>query len=52
MNAYFYPNAFSVGQKVNYSGFEALIIKYYGDGMWEIRLKSGVACVSGSDLLV
>lgn len=48
--AYFNPSYFSAGQRIEYSGFTGSIIRHYCEGMWEIRLPGGVACVSGAHI--
>lgn len=48
--AYFDSNFFQRGEKVTYGEFPATVIRHYSEGMWEVRLPGGVACVSGSDL--
>lgn len=48
--AYFAPNYFEPGQSVVYGEFNATVVRHYTEGMWEIRLPGGVACVSGADL--
>ena len=48
---YWNPEHFAVGQAVTYSGFRGVIVRHYHEGMWEVRLPGGVACVSGSDLI-
>lgn len=47
---YFKPDHFSVGQAVTYGEFKATIVRHYSEGMWEIRLAGGIACVTGSDI--
>lgn len=49
--AYFNNDFFSAGEKVTYSGFDAVVIRHYAEGMWEIRLWHGCVCVSGFDLI-
>ena len=51
MPNYFNKNHFSVGQRVTYAGFAAVIIRHYCEGMWEIRLASGPICVTGADIV-
>ena len=46
--AYFNEDHFKVGQKVTYEGFEAVIVRHYYEGMWEIRVPGGLTCVSGA----
>lgn len=48
--AYFDPNHFAKGQRVMHGDFEAVIVRHYYEGMWEIRMSSGMTCVSGSYL--
>lgn len=48
--AHWNPSQFAVGQKVMYGEFEATVIRHYHEGMWEIRLPGGGACVSGASL--
>jgi hypothetical protein len=38
------------GDAVKYSGYEAAIIRHYHNGMFEIRLPGGVACVGHHEL--
>lgn len=47
---YFNPQHFAQGQKVKYGEHDAVIAQHYSGGMWDIRLKSGMTCVSGADL--
>lgn len=47
---YFNPSHFRVGQPVMYGEFCGTVSCYYGDGMWDVRLPGGPACVSGSDI--
>lgn len=47
---YFKPDHFSVGQKVRYGEFPGVVHEHYNEGMWNVRLPGGVACVSGSHL--
>lgn len=49
---YFNPTAFYPGQEVMYGEFKARIRRHYYEGMWEICLPGGVACVSGANLKV
>lgn len=51
MPAYFNPTHFAAGQAVIYAGFRGSIVRHYLEGMWEVRLPGGVACVSGADLV-
>jgi len=46
--AYFDPTHFATGQRVVCGDFEATIVRHYAEGMWEVRLPGGVACVSGA----
>lgn len=48
--AYFDPNHFKRGQLVQYGEFEATIEGHYAEGLWNIRLPGGSACVSGANL--
>jgi hypothetical protein len=50
--AYFHQAFFAVGQKINYSGFAGVVVRHYCEGMWEIRLSNGLACVSGAHIQV
>lgn len=47
---YWRPDHFSKGQAVRYGEFPAVIVGHYAEGMWEIRLSTGVACVSGANI--
>jgi hypothetical protein len=47
---YWNPNHFKQGDKITYSGVSGSIKGYYSEGMWEIRLPSGSACVTGADI--
>jgi len=49
--AYFNPEFFKRGEKVTYSGFPGTVVRHYSEGMWEVRLSSGIACVTGADLI-
>lgn len=51
MPAYFNPTYFTKGQRVTYAGFAATVVRHYSEGMWEIKVPGGVACVSGSELI-
>lgn len=44
------PKHFAKGQPVTTSGFPGTIVRHYSEGMWEVRLASGVVCVSGADI--
>lgn len=48
--AYFDKDFFQRGQAVQCGEFKGTIVRYYHDGMWEVRLPGGVVCVSGSEL--
>ena len=48
---YWNPSHFAVGQKVTYSGFSGVIVRHYAEGMWEVRLPGGLACVSGAHII-
>lgn len=39
------------GDRISYSGFHGSVLGHYCNGMYEIRIQSGVSCVSGSDLV-
>lgn len=41
---------FAIGQKVTTSGFEGHIVRKYSEGMYEVRLRSGVVCVAECDI--
>jgi len=43
--------AFNVGQRGTYSGFSATVLRHYRNGMYEVRVPGGVACISGSDFV-
>jgi len=47
---YFNHNNFKPGQKVICNGFEGTIIRHYYEGMWEVKLPGGLACVSGASI--
>ena len=49
--AHWNKDHFKQGQRVMYGEFAASIVRHYYEGMWEIRLPGGVACVSGSHLV-
>ena len=49
--AYFNPEFFKCGDKVTYSGFSGTVVRHYSEGMWEVRLPGGIACVTGADLV-
>lgn len=51
MPAYWNKSHFTVGQKVTYGEFAGAIVRHYYEGMWEVRLPGGVACVSGAHLV-
>jgi hypothetical protein len=38
------------GDAVTYSGFHGAIIRHYYNGMFEVRLTGGVACVGHHDI--
>ena len=42
--------AWKTGDAVEYSGFEGSVVRHYHNGMFEVRLPGGVACVDGSNL--
>lgn len=42
--------AWKPSDKITYSGFAASIVKHCRNGMFEIRLASGFACVSYTDI--
>jgi hypothetical protein len=48
--AYWSPDFFKQGDRVKYGEIEGSIVRHYYEGMWEVRLPGGVACVSGADL--
>ena len=50
--AYWNPGHFRRGDKVKCGDYIATIIRYYYDGMWEVRLPGGEACVSGERLQI
>jgi hypothetical protein len=47
---YFNPDHFAKGESVSYGDFKGSIVRHYYEGMWEVRLPGGIACVSGSQL--
>jgi hypothetical protein len=50
--AYFQADFFKAGQHITYSGFSGVVVRHYSEGMWEVRLPGGVACVSGAHIQV
>lgn len=48
--AYWNPSHFHHGQRVVCGDQEAVIERYYHEGMWGVRLPGGLACVSGASL--
>lgn len=48
--AYFNADHFKPGQPITYAGFAGSIVRYYGDGIWEVRVPGGVAAVSGAEI--
>lgn len=48
---YWNKDHFKPGQHVKYGEFDAVIVRHYHEGMWEIRVPGGVTCVSGADLI-
>lgn len=48
---YWNPTHFKPGQRVLYGEFEAAIESHYSEGMWNVRLPGGSACVSGASLV-
>jgi hypothetical protein len=42
---------FAPGDRISFSGFHGSVLGHYRNGMYEIRIQSGVSCVSGSDLV-
>ena len=45
------PDFFTPGQAVHYGEWEGTVVRHYHQGMWEVRLAGGLACVSGADLV-
>lgn len=45
------PDHLRVGQKVTTSGYAGTIVRQYSAGMFEVRLASGLVCVSAADIL-
>ena len=43
--------ALTVGQRGTYSGYEAVVQKHYHNGMYDIRTRSGSACICGRDFI-
>lgn len=41
---------FIVGQKVTTSGFPGVIVRQYSEGLYEVRLGSGMVCVDQGDI--
>jgi hypothetical protein len=52
MPDYWKPDHFAAGDVVRYGAHQGSIVRHYQEGMWEIRLSSGVTVVSGADLKV
>ena len=50
MPDYWSPTHFFRGQRVMYGEFEAVVIGHYSEGMWDVRLPGGPACVTGAHL--
>jgi hypothetical protein len=48
--AYWNPTYFKKGEAVVYGEFDGTIVRHYSEGMWEVRLPGGIACVTGADL--
>lgn len=44
------PIVFPSGYAVAYSGFPAVVREHYGNGMYNVALPGGVACVAGDEL--
>lgn len=49
--AYWNPHHFHRGQSVKYGDHVGVIERHYHEGMWDIRLPGGPACVSGANLV-
>jgi len=41
-------NTFNVGDKVMVNGFEAVVSKVYGNGLYDFKLSTGTVCNDGS----
>lgn len=50
MPAYWNPKHFSPGQRVRCGDFPGVVVRHYHEGMWEVRMPGGIACVSGASL--
>lgn len=46
------PGPFKCGDRVTTSGFAGRIIRQYSEGMYEVRLESGLCCVPTEDIRV
>ena len=44
------PAKLNPGDKVTTSGYEAVVVRQYSEGMYELRLRSGVVCVDIGDI--
>ena len=42
---------FQAGQQVTTSGFPGSVVRYYTEGMIEVRLQSGLVCVPERDVV-
>lgn len=38
------------GTKVTANGYDGAIVRQYSEGMWEVRLPGGVACIPDCDI--
>lgn len=47
---YFQADAFAQDQKVRYGDLIVTVKEHYTEGMWNVRLPGGEACVSGAEL--
>jgi len=48
---YVFAREWAAGDRVTYSGYPGVVERPYGSGMFEVRLASGLTCVSGTDLV-
>ena len=39
------------GQRVTYSGFDAVVVRHYEGNMYEVRVPGGLTCVDAGDLI-
>lgn len=41
----------TAGQRGTYSGFGASVVRHYCNGMYEVRVPGGTACISASEFI-